>query len=227
MDTNRFVCTIPAKDVSARAGPHLFRTYTVRENSTYNCKIWEASRATSAAPSYFKSIHIGPKGEEEEFIDAGIGHNNPVKQVHQEALRIFPQNRKISCIVSIGTGQTAPVVCDDTKLKNKFLHLSVIEAIAKVVTDCEKTAEEMELYFRDSKDQYFRFNVDRGLDQICLQEWDKLNEVRTYTNGYLRTSQVSTQIDKVVTALVASKKCKGNSKSIMVGSIGLGDTACM
>lgn len=36
-------------------------------------KIWEAARATSAAPAYFERLKY--KGE--EFIDGGMGWNNP------------------------------------------------------------------------------------------------------------------------------------------------------
>jgi hypothetical protein len=59
----RFVCAVPQQDVGARGGPRLFRTYKVRENRSYDCTIWEACRATSAAPTYFESIGIGDEGE--------------------------------------------------------------------------------------------------------------------------------------------------------------------
>jgi patatin-like phospholipase/acyl hydrolase len=37
-------------------------------------KIWEAARATSAAPAYFDQLRIG----EDRFIDGGMVYNNPV-----------------------------------------------------------------------------------------------------------------------------------------------------
>ena len=38
--------------------PRLFRTYKASKFQSSNCKIWEASRATIAAPNFFKSIDI-------------------------------------------------------------------------------------------------------------------------------------------------------------------------
>lgn len=36
--------------------------------------IWEAARATSAAPTYFERLTVG----QDHFIDGGVGWNNPV-----------------------------------------------------------------------------------------------------------------------------------------------------
>ena len=56
-----------------------FRSYQSTRGSSdllRKTKIWEAARATSAAPSFFDSIKIGEYGE--EFTDGGTGANNPV-----------------------------------------------------------------------------------------------------------------------------------------------------
>lgn len=43
-----------------------------------NWPIWEAARATSAAPVYFERLtRKGDSGETLEFIDGGLGWNNP------------------------------------------------------------------------------------------------------------------------------------------------------
>ncbi|KAI9769204.1 MAG: hypothetical protein M1840_004333 [Geoglossum simile] len=54
-----FVCTLSAIDMA-----HLrcFRTYKTRDNANANCEIWEAARATTAAPTFFKRIAIGEEG---------------------------------------------------------------------------------------------------------------------------------------------------------------------
>lgn len=96
--TCRFVCAASAGDMGARGGPTPFRSYEVRENKSFNCKIWEAARATSAAPTFFKRIDIGYPGEEVSFLDASLGYNNPIKQVLDECKVIFPQGRRLGCI---------------------------------------------------------------------------------------------------------------------------------
>jgi len=52
--------------------PVLFRSYESHEPHS-NCKIWEAARATSAAPNFFKRIEIG---RAQPYIDGGLGRNN-------------------------------------------------------------------------------------------------------------------------------------------------------
>ncbi len=78
------------------------------KSKEYNCRIWEAARATSAAPTFFKRIEIGPSGSGIEYVDAGLGCNNPIKQVIEEAVRVFGEDSEVACIVSIGAGQVTP-----------------------------------------------------------------------------------------------------------------------
>ena len=51
-----------------------------------NRTIWEAVRATSAGPTFFKRIVI----EGVLYVDGGMGCNKPVQQVLQEAKHVFP-----------------------------------------------------------------------------------------------------------------------------------------
>lgn len=192
---------MPQQDVRARGGPRLFRTYKVRKNRTYNCTIWEASRATSAAPTYFDPISIGDEGEQEKFVDGGLGYNNPIEQVLEEARYNFPR-RKVACVVSIGTGIARAIKFPDSP---KTSPLNLINALKVMATDSDTTAERVQRQFRDLKETYFRFNVDRGLDDIKLEEWQHLGDVRTYTTGYLEQEEISSNIDKIVVALLASK----------------------
>ncbi|KIM42400.1 hypothetical protein M413DRAFT_43952, partial [Hebeloma cylindrosporum] len=71
-----FVCARNAHDMNANI-PVFFRSYPSRETHS-GCKIWEAARATSAAPTFFKRIEIG---RAQPFIDGGLGRNNPSRVV--------------------------------------------------------------------------------------------------------------------------------------------------
>lgn len=205
----RFVCAVRQQDVAARAGPTLFRTYNVRERAAFDCMIWEASRATSAAPSYFDPISIGRAGMQATFVDGGLGYNNPIEQALEEARRVFPK-RKVACIVSIGTG-LAPVIRFPNAPKTSPFKL--VDALKEMATDSDITAERVQVRFHDTNDTYFRFNVDRGLEDIELDEWKHMGRVETYTDGYLNQTAVSRQIDTVVKALLASKVEPGSDRS--------------
>ncbi|CAK7244229.1 MAG: hypothetical protein STHCBS139747_005765 [Sporothrix thermara] len=155
-----FVCAVQQQDVGARAGPTLFRTYHVRENATFDCMIWEASRATSAAPLYFDPISIGYAGMQAAYIDGGLGYNNPIEQVLEEAHRV---------IRFTSAPETSPS--------------KVINALKKMATESDVTAERVQARFHNIINTYFRFNVDRGLEDIELDEWENLGRVATYTDG--------------------------------------------
>ncbi|EPE02605.1 kinesin light chain [Ophiostoma piceae UAMH 11346] len=204
-----FVCAVTKVDVQARAGPRLFRTYNVRTNATFNCTIWEASRATSAAPTYFDPISIGNPGEQETFVDGGLGYNNPIKKVLEEASLVFP-NRQVGCVVSIGTGLASAIQFPRVPFTRPF---KLVKALAKMATESDVTAEEIQVQFQETKDTYFRFSVDRGLNNIHLAESNNFSKVRTYTTEYIRQSTVSFQIDAVVKALLASKPEPGSDGS--------------
>ena len=113
----------------------LFRTYQSHETHS-NCKIWEAARATSAAPTFFKRIEIGRK---QPFIDGGLGRNNPSLVVLDEARAQFGARRNIGCFVSIGTGQTEVINIKKPGLFQQIIPTDVIDALKAITTDCEAT----------------------------------------------------------------------------------------
>ena len=71
------------KDAANNRGPVFLRSYlpnyTVMEIDEIaallpDIKVWEAGRATSAAPAYFKAFSVGKY----ELVDGGLGANNPL-----------------------------------------------------------------------------------------------------------------------------------------------------
>lgn len=109
--------------------------------------------------------------------------NNPIRAVVDEAhsLRTLDQERKIGCIVSIGTGiQSLQGVGTGGH--------QIIAALANAATDCEKVAREYheELQVADPRPEYFRFSVD-GLHGIGLEEWEQFDKLSGATADYLRT----------------------------------------
>jgi patatin-like phospholipase/acyl hydrolase len=72
-----FVLAARAQNVSNEQAVHL-RTYKNQNADNFGresvVKIWEAARATSAAPSYFLQQKVGG----EKFVDGGLSANNPI-----------------------------------------------------------------------------------------------------------------------------------------------------
>ncbi|KAM0328700.1 hypothetical protein ACHAQA_005113 [Verticillium albo-atrum] len=71
-------------------------------------KIWEAIRATTAAPGYFKPFTKSETGQ--RFVDGAVYHNNPVYVAFEESKLLWPDVRDHlpDVILSIGTGHNRP-----------------------------------------------------------------------------------------------------------------------
>ena len=156
-------------------------------------EIRDAARATSAAPTYFKPIFI----DGVSYVDGGLGFNNPAFEVLDEGEDIFgftiPGNAtNLACMVSIGTGEAATVPAYNWKksVRQRIVPTHAIEAMISIVTDCESTNERLTWRFRDHPDKYFRFNVDRGLDKVELDDWKQADYVENVTKDYLERSFV-------------------------------------
>ncbi|OJD31457.1 patatin-like phospholipase [Diplodia corticola] len=87
------------------SGPVYLRSYVKKNNIFPEIKIWQAARATSAAPFYFKPIKVNDKDEKKyELIDGGMGANNPLGWLWNEAVDVFGAVTPTDCFLSIGTG---------------------------------------------------------------------------------------------------------------------------
>ncbi|KAK6430052.1 hypothetical protein LTR95_013797 [Oleoguttula sp. CCFEE 5521] len=208
-----FVCTRSARALNT---PRLFRSYGPLGAGDYqDIKIWQAARATSAAPRFFKRMRIGPKNLQEEFVDGGMGANNPTKLLMAEAVRIFPQNQPVSCILSIGCGDSGIVEYRDPSFFQRILPLELVRALADMITDCKATAMEVDEKFRNTPDTYFRFNVDQGLQDVGLEEWKEMGAIISKTESYL------VGVKHVVARAVRALGSAGNVPQLTVGDLNL------
>ncbi|PBK94679.1 FabD/lysophospholipase-like protein [Armillaria gallica] len=194
-----FVCAMNADNMNASI-PVLFRTYYNPTEVPIECKIWEAGRATCAMPILFKRIEIGPQYMKQSYIDGGWGRNNPAKIVLEEARIMFPA-RKIECLISIGTGYPKTIALTPATSQQSGSVDSVGKTLMALATDCEQTAQELSQEYRHTPDVYFRFNVQRGMEQVSPEQWDRLSEVRAHTEQYLKDVDVSPRVDKAVMVL--------------------------
>jgi len=173
--------------------PVLFRTYKSHEPHL-NCKIWEAARATSATPAFFKPIEIG---RAQPFIDGGLGLNNPSRVVLNEAKRLFGA-RHIGCLVSIGTGHAETI---SIKKSRGFRHIApadIFDALKAITSDCEATHEAMLGLFAKLPITYFRLNVDHGMQGIKLSQWERLGNVEAHTVHYMRKNEFEEKLALLV-----------------------------
>lgn len=186
-------CNIPLikyRAVSATtfefASTVLLRSYNSSEPLNNDpLTICQAVRATSAASTFFDPVTIEPYGR--RFVDGGLGANNPIEQLWNEAQNIWCQNEEwelskiLKCFVSIGTGDPGRIPV------NEGLWKFFSETLVGIATETEKTAKvfidrHQRLY---ENKRYFRFNVQQGLQGIGLDEYQAANIIAAATAEYM------------------------------------------
>jgi hypothetical protein len=184
-----FVCAT-SKETSETVCLTSYKTPRGNNDLLNNVKIWEACRATSAASSFFDPIAIGRY--KEEFVDGGTGANNPVVELWNQAQLMWgpePLSDKVRCLVSIGTG-----VPSLKFFRDDVLHIG--ETLIAIATETVQTAERFrqDKSYLDSSNQYFRFNVTRGLEDVGLENSEKKKEIAAATRRYIGSQEVYKQM---------------------------------
>lgn len=175
------------------------RSYDVGNEDAVPATICEAALATAAATRFFDPVSIGNR----LFVDGAFGANNPIEEVEQEAADIWsPTTRDLKplmkCIVSIGTGEPGQKALDDNLVQ--FLTQTLVRMATK--------PEGLERRFmaRWTKEynekRYFRFNVEQGLQDVRMTEYDKQGLIETVTHDYLHHAVQKSRIRDCVMNLV-------------------------
>ncbi|KAL1595028.1 hypothetical protein SLS60_009713 [Paraconiothyrium brasiliense] len=166
--------------------PRILSTYDPNDRTT---KIWEALRATSAAPTFFEEMQFGtPKVT---YLDGGVGFNNPCAEVDYAAKALW-EGRPIGVIVSVGTGlQSIPSVGKVTSWLPFGLgtDIALVSALAGMATSTQRVDNEMKRMYYSTSTKYYRFDVDRGLANVSLEQWMKEDEMAALTEAYMRDAK--------------------------------------
>lgn len=162
-----------------------------RDTSTYT--IWEAARATSAAPMYFPTITV----QGQTYFDGGLDCNNPIVEVIKEARLEIPGSR-IKTVVSIGTGSA--------KVSEPEPHLlNVILSFIQRATETEARHQEVlkDDAFNDVRAGYYRFQGKFDLGEIDLADAERLDEIEKLAQRYIDSEEGKKTIESCAARLVA------------------------
>ncbi|KAK0435465.1 acyl transferase/acyl hydrolase/lysophospholipase [Desarmillaria tabescens] len=204
---NVFVC---AKTTANLESPQRFRTYAGLSNQGPDCKVWEAVRATTATQKIFKSIMIAGPGEISSlYTDAGFSHNNPSKEVREEAMQLFGSDCSIGVFLSVGTGHPGPNGFQQPRGMGKFLPLLLLQTVTKIATDCESVSSDFTKQYDNSPGTYFRLNVIHGTGVLEVDDWQEGGAIiLAHTSVYLREPNTSKIVEGVVECLCSSPNTK-------------------
>ncbi|KAF2634526.1 FabD/lysophospholipase-like protein [Massarina eburnea CBS 473.64] len=182
---------------SAGSGQILLRSYDSRKETSIepNATIWQAGRATCATALAFKPIQIG----QSVFLDEGVGRYNPSPVILDEAVVNEWPGREVGVFISIGTGKRPEGTNSQQHLWwEGFVSSGVgdfAEARRKLISkieDCEKTHLGMKDHLAKRQvnpEHYYRLNVDVGVGEFAMNEWNRLAEISTSTRMYLSDSK--------------------------------------
>ena len=167
-----------------------------RQKDTSSYTIWEAARATSAAPVYFPAIEI----QGHYYFDGGLAANNPLLEVVDEASSQFP-GTDIDCIVSIGTGKGP---------HNEPLPPIWKQAYAMIgrLTTTEAQYEQFmtEERYESLRPVCSRFQEAEILGKIDLAASDQLDEIERIAEDYVSDPDVKRKIVACATRIVESRR---------------------
>jgi hypothetical protein len=211
---------------NAEGPPTLFRSYRCDGFNADQCTIWQAARATSATPSFFKPMFVNVPTPGGWYVDGGVRFNNPSELALAEGGRIWMPVKRFY-LVSIGTGRQKNVefmniqdsdspaekvgstlkrslsdMLSDTpgvqkvkKIKNVPAGLAELRKIANACVEMSTSSEPVHdrlVGIANSRDpdirqviRYHRFNVERGMDSIGLQEWKATVRMGELATRYL------------------------------------------
>ncbi|KAM7212592.1 Acyl transferase/acyl hydrolase/lysophospholipase [Rhypophila decipiens] len=170
--------------------PALLRSYDSRREPPpeFDCKIWEAGRATCAIGLAFKAIQIG----QSVFHDDGVGNFNPSMTALDEAVVNEWPGREVGVFVSVGTGKRPKDSDANSSMWYEGFLGEYAEARRKLIAKiegCEKIHELMKKEYLAKRgvniDNYYRFNVEVGVGEFGMNEWSRLADISTNTKRYL------------------------------------------
>ncbi|XP_032444210.1 calcium-independent phospholipase A2-gamma isoform X1 [Xiphophorus hellerii] len=165
---------------------HVFRNYNllpgVRSHYLGGCQhqLWQAIRATSAAPGYFQEFKLG----NDLHQDGGLLINNPTALAIHECKCLWPDT-PLQCVVSLGTGRI------ETAGKTSVTYTSLKTKLANVIssaTDTEEVHAMLDAFL--PPDTYFRFNPFVN-EEVPMDEsrLEKLNLLQAEGLRYLERNE--------------------------------------
>lgn len=189
----------------------LLRSYPSRTQSAIesDCAIWQAGRATCATKLAFKEIRIGTS----TFLDEGYGlvnsdktpTYNPAPQILDEAIINEWPGSTIGLFLSIGTGKRPG---GTQNMQSEWWEGfagglgSFAEAKRKLIAKiegCEKTHKEMLSIHLPKRginpSHYMRLNVEVGVGEFGMNEWNRLADISNSTQSYLNTPAIKVMLN--------------------------------
>lgn len=191
----------------------MLRTYDSRHEPPpeFDCRIWQAGRATSAVGLAFKPMQIG----QSVFHDDGAGTFNPAPEALDEAVVKEWPGREVGVFVSVGTGKRPKSSDSNSNLWYEGFLGEFAEARKRLIAkieNCETIHEFMVREYLGKRgvlaDNYYRLNVEIGVGEFGMNEWHRLGDISTSTRRYMARHDEQKMVRGISTRLAKIHKTK-------------------
>lgn len=177
-------------------------------------------RATTAAPTYFKSMRIG----DSEFLDAFRFGQNPTLYAFDEVSQMHGSTPdSVTLTVSIGSGDLSkrPSPSGGKTKTFRAVHARIIYSLLHYdEAHDQMLRNEHRLRGTRRESLYERFNVQSGLQDVSLGEWKMKKpllgsktpvnltfvKIQSATHAYLEQPEVQTRLRAVAKRLVKNRR---------------------
>lgn len=178
------------------------RSYNVSNEDTIPATICEAALATSAATGFFDVVSIG----DYQFVDGAFGANNPVEELEEEASDVWCTMSRdlkplVKCFLSIGTGSPEKAPIDDKLFK--FLSKTLVRMATKPESTERRFMARWSNELREKR--IFRFNVEQGLQEVRMTDYQKRSLIESATHDYLHHSTQKNRVRDCVMNLMSKE----------------------
>ncbi|KIM22416.1 hypothetical protein M408DRAFT_79080, partial [Serendipita vermifera MAFF 305830] len=159
-----------------------FRTYK-SQGCDPNPAIVDAICGTMAMPSFFSPTNIGKHPAEQTFVGGGVILANPTRELLKEATYLYEKSTHMYQILNIGSGM------------RRVASLDVSESTLDIIRSSELENEAIASDISTRVDRYLRLDVNRGMEDVNMDQWNKLGLIHSHTDAYLGTADVRTKVE--------------------------------
>jgi patatin-like phospholipase/acyl hydrolase len=198
--------------------PFFFKSHRIAGDSTYNWRVADIARATSAAPTFFPPFHLVKDDQDYALVDGGVFVNNPSMAAYAEAMSLYPDAERV-VVVSAGTGDRQDQIT--YAAAKEWGLLGWAKQIVPVFMDSVSEAVDYELRSLP-RCTYYRLQVPHLQDassEMDNVEPENLANLQAVANGYVKS--ISGVLAKICEELKEGRgsDVPGIGRDVLAGSL--------